>query len=305
MPISNTLKADLLLIVVTLLAAAGWLFSKETVAAMPPLLFIGIRFLLAGATLFLIDRFAMEKFVIGHASATALTQRQWLQAAGIGVLFGMAIMLWVSGLFHGPHLGEGAFICSLGVVLVPITAALFFRERPSPATWYAIPVAIAGLAFISLNHGFSLSLGHIYYIAAACVFSLHFNFNGMAVAHIPAVVLTAVQLTVVGVMSLSTSWLIETWPDTIALSTWGWLLASVFIATSLRFFLQTYAQQFASASHAAVLMILEPVWTLLIGIFWFDEGMSPWQLIGCSLIFLALIINRWRIIQQMLRGTAH
>lgn len=294
MPVSNTLKADLLLVVVTLLAAAGWLFSKETVAAMPPLLFIGIRFLLAGATLFL----------IGHASISRLSRRHWLQGAGIGVLFGIAIMLWVSGLFHGPHLGEGAFICSLGVVLVPITAALFFRERPPAATWYAIPVAIAGLALISLNHGLSLSLGHMFYIAAACVFSLHFNFNGMAVAHMPAVVLTAIQLTVVGIMSLSTSSLIEHWPEQVAMSTWGWLLASVFIATSLRFFLQTYAQRFASASHAAVIMVLEPVWTLLIGVFWFGEGSTALQLTGCSLIFLALMISRWRSIQQMLRGNA-
>jgi hypothetical protein len=40
--LSNTVKADLLLLVVTLLAAAGWMFSKEALQGLPPLLFIGV-----------------------------------------------------------------------------------------------------------------------------------------------------------------------------------------------------------------------------------------------------------------------
>lgn len=292
MRISNTVKADGLLIVVTFLAAAGWLFSKETLATLPPLLFIGIRFLIAGATL----------FMFGHQSLGQLSRKNWREALGIGVLFGIAMMLWVFGLFYGPHVGEGAFICSLGVVMVPVTAALFFKERPSAATWYAIPVAIAGLACLSLSQGLSLATGQLLFAASACVFSLQFNFNTLAVARIPAITLTAIQLTVVGCMALLSSTLLETWPVAINATTWGWVLASALISTSLRFFLQTYAQGFASASHAAVLMILEPVWASLIGYVWFGERMSGWQFTGCALIFTALIINRWRIIQQMWRG---
>lgn len=290
MRISNTLKADLLLIVVTILAAGGWLFSRETLVEMPPLLFIGSRFLLAGATL----------FSVGWSSVGKLSRHDWGIALGIGVLFGMAMMLWVFGLFYGPHLGEGAFICSLGVVLVPITAALFFGERPAASTWYAIPVAIAGLACLSLNHGLTLAPGQLFFAASACVFSVQFNFTAVAVARMPAITLTAIQLSMVGVMASLASALLETWPASIGNATWGWMLASALIATSLRFFLQTYAQQFASASHAAVLMILEPVWASLIGYLWFDEIMTGWQFTGCLLIFTALLINRWRIIQHML-----
>ena len=44
-------QADALLLLVTALAAGGWIFSKEALAGMPPLLFIGTRFLLAGLIL--------------------------------------------------------------------------------------------------------------------------------------------------------------------------------------------------------------------------------------------------------------
>lgn len=41
----------LLMVLVTLLAAAGWLFSKEAIRELPPAAFIGSRFLLAALLL--------------------------------------------------------------------------------------------------------------------------------------------------------------------------------------------------------------------------------------------------------------
>ena len=48
---SDAHKSDLLLVVVTLFAAFGWMFSKEALNGFPPLLFIGVRFLFAGLLL--------------------------------------------------------------------------------------------------------------------------------------------------------------------------------------------------------------------------------------------------------------
>jgi drug/metabolite transporter (DMT)-like permease len=45
---NRALQSDLLLILVTLLAAAGWVFTKEALVGFTPLLFVGIRFLSAG-----------------------------------------------------------------------------------------------------------------------------------------------------------------------------------------------------------------------------------------------------------------
>jgi len=52
-----------------------------------------------------------------------------------------------------------------------------------------------------------------------------------------------------------------------------WLLLSAIIGTSARFLLQTYAQGLTIPSHAAVIMILEPIWTALIAAAWFNERM--------------------------------
>ena len=76
MPLSNTHKSDLLLVVVTLMAAISWIFSKEAVLLMPPLMFMALRFLLAGSVL----------AVIAWPSLTRLSLDQLRRSAGVGRL---------------------------------------------------------------------------------------------------------------------------------------------------------------------------------------------------------------------------
>ncbi|MDW7745226.1 DMT family transporter, partial [Halomonas sp.] len=148
-PKRSPLRADLLLLLVTLLAAAGWIFSKEALAGMPPLLFIGTRFLIAGAILALFALPALRR----------LSLADWRRATGVGLIFSAAISLWVLGLHHSRHLGESAFINSLGILLVPAVARLLFGDRPPRTTWIALPVALVGFMLLSLNAGFRIEPG--------------------------------------------------------------------------------------------------------------------------------------------------
>ena len=72
------------------------------------------------------------------------------------------------------------------------------------------------------------------------------------------------------------------------------------LASSLRFFLQIKAQGMTTPSHAAVILMLEAVWTALFAAWWFGETMTALQLLGCSLIFMALLINRWYWVRKVL-----
>ena len=285
-------RNDLLLVLVTFLAGAGWLFSKEALAGMPPLHFLGIRFTLAGLILAL----------IGLPLLRRLQAWQWKRAIAMGSLFSVALMIWILGLQHTKYVGEGAFITSMGVVMVPVVARFVFREQLPLSTWLAIPIAMTGLALLSLNRGVRLETGQILFLAAATLFSFHFNFNARVTLQIPALALTAIQLTMVGLLSLVAARLTEHWPTTIPAASWSWLLASALLASCARFLLQNYAQSRASASHAAVIMILEPVWASLLAGIWLHETMRPLQLAGCALIFLALLVNRWRAIRNLIRS---
>ncbi|MDX1633086.1 MAG: DMT family transporter [Marinobacter sp.] len=308
---SNAHKSDLLLVVVTLLAAISWMFSKEAVLLMPPLLFMALRFLLAGGILAL----------AAHRYLQRLTRDHLKRSVQVGLVFGVAMSCWIMGLFHASHVGEGAFLTSLGVVIVPVIARIGFGEPQPASTWLAIPVAVAGLALLSLQHGFRMEAGKLYFVAAACIFALFFILNTRAAntrietgaggqtvhrERVPALVLTAITLITVGLFASVLSLLLEpawsvTFSDFPAILAW-WVLASALIGTAARFFVQTYAQSLSAHSHGVVIMVLEPVWVALFAAGWFGETMSASQLGGCALIFAALLINRWAALSRAVRG---
>lgn len=312
MPLSNTRKSDLLLVVVTLMAAISWIFSKEAVLLMPPLMFMAMRFLLAGSLL----------TVIAWPSLRRLSLDQFKRSAGVGLVFGVAMSCWVMGLFHVTHIGEGAFLTSLGVVIVPIIARALFREAQPMSTWFAIPVAVAGLALLSLKNGFRPEIGQLFFVLAAFIFALYFNLNTRAANQrtvtnskgqtlekyrVPALPLTTIALLTVGAVTMTSSALLEPWAPTLnnfsgilAL----WVVASAVVGTAGRFLLQTYAQSLATHSHGVVILVLEPVWVALFAAGWFHESMSAIQLAGCGLIFMALLINRWGVLSKAIKGWA-
>lgn len=282
---------------VSVLAALGWIFSKEALQGLPPLLFIGTRFLIAG---FVLAAYSRDKIL-------SLSRSQARRAIGLGGLFGIGIAIWIHGLYYNRHVGEGAFLTSTSIVLIPIIAFLFFREKISLSTWMSLPIALCGLGFLSLKNGFSLAHGHLFYLFAAVLFALHFNLVNRYVSHIGALPLTAIQLSMVGIICMLLSVSTETWPNLNSVSTEIiiWVLLAALLATSLRFFIQTYAQQLSPDSHSAIILTLEPLWTAIIAAFWFTERMSPSQLIGCGCIFAAIMMSRWRLIKVLFKALTH
>lgn len=284
-------KADVILVVVTMLAAGGWIFSKEALAELPPLWFIGSRFLVAGSLLALFS----------WRTIKTLSWRQVSRCLLVGMIFATAMMIWVTALHSSQYVGEGAFIVSLVIVMVPGFAFLLFRERPSKTFWFSLPFALSGYAFLSLSRGIHIETSQLLFLSAAVIFAFHFILIGRLAAKLPTIPLTGIQLCVVGVLALSVSTLIEQPPSHISHSIWGWWLASALIATSLRFALQTYAQGLTLASHAVMILTLEPMLTAILGAMWLGERMLGMQMLGCGLIFTAVLVNRWQSIHQLIK----
>ena len=302
-------QSDLLLIAVTLVAAISWMFSKEAIALMPPLLFMGLRFLLAAAFL----------ACLGSRQLRQLTREHVLRSARVGIVFGIGMLFWVLGLAHSESMGEGAFLTSLGVLLVPIVARVFFAEPVPRSTWLAIPVALLGMAMLSLAHGFAVSAGQLYYLIAAVALAVFFTLNtraatismrrasarqaAAAMTAVDPLALTIIALTSVGLVTLLCSMLFETallpavqW----SFDVFFWLFASAIVGTAARFWLQTYAQSLTTQTSGAVMLSLEPIWVALFAALWFGETLATLQLMGCVMIFLALLVNRWQMLRSII-----
>jgi drug/metabolite transporter (DMT)-like permease len=278
----SALRADLMLGAVTLLAAAGWLFSRQAVRGLPPFLFIGTRFALAGLVL----------AALAPRELLALDRRGLRRAVATGLVFGVAMLLWVLGLSHTTQLGIGAFINSTAVVLIPVVGRVVFRIEVARRTWVALAIGTVGLGLLSSRSGFVPATSDLFYVGAALASALHFNLNSRYSGRMPALALTAVQLGVVGAMGIPLSALLEPWPREVGVPILAYVAASILLSTSLRFLMLVRAQSVAPVGHAALIMALEPVWTAAAAALLLGERMALPQLLGCGLIVAALLLNR-------------
>jgi len=273
-----------------LLASCGWIFSREAIQGFEPQLFMCLRFLGAGIIVWLVDFSALFR----------LNLQQWLITLRVGILFGIAMSLWVVGLKMATHIGIAAFITNLGMILVPIFA-LFFGERPNIWVYLSLPLAIAGLACLSLDAEFSLGLPELLFFISAAVNALMIVLNTKATARVPLVPLTAIQLMITGIFTGILSAGFETWNFHQPITIWAWLLASLLLATGLRYLIQVRAQSMAPPHHTALIMLTQPITALLFAAIWFSETMSVMQFLGCFLIFSAMLASRAQPLFKMIR----
>ncbi|HHX8695828.1 TPA: DMT family transporter [Vibrio diabolicus] len=275
-------KATVILVATTMIAALGWIFSKETIQGLPPFGFIGARFTIASLCLLLLCYRPLLKANL----------KDVLSAGGVGLLLGSAVMTWIYAISISDTLGEGAFIMSLSMLFVPIVAWVMFRQRPQRIFWLSLPIAVLGLACLSLVGGWKQSASQFWFLGAALVLALHFNVNSKYSQKLPVLLLTCVQLFSAGCLGLLVSFFMESFPAEVDSSIWWWFALSTLLATSLRYVMQTMGQKFVQAGNAALIMILEPVWTVILSVLWYGEVLTANKLVGCVLILFSLIIYR-------------
>ena len=274
------MRGVLYLFIATLLAAVGWVASKIVVQSMPGEVFIGTRFILASLIL----------VPFCYKSLLKLSLKQVLSACGVGVFLGGALQVWIYAVSISESLSEGAFIMSLAMIIAPLTAWLLFQIKPNRAFWIALPVSISGMMLLSLTNGWNMQVSQLLFLLASSLLSVHFVLNKRISGNLKPLVSICLQLFVVGVVGVV--YALFTQPHTIVFSSnlIIWFAISTLIATSVRYLLQTMGQYKVSMETAALLMILEPIWTLILSVIVLGESLESQKLIGGGVIFLSLLI---------------
>ncbi len=233
-------QADLLLIAATVIAACGWIFSREAIAGMPVFAFLGLRFFFAALLLLPFCRgFRPQK-------------QHWPKLIISGLWFALNLCLWIYSVSTTASLGEGAFIMSLSMMFVPLTAWVMMKVRPPRAWWECLPIAVVGLGLLSLHMPIAFHPSQGWFLLTALVQSIWFCYTSRCAREVPLIPLTTVQLAITGIVGLTISAAVERWDQPMTLPTLGWLVASIVIATSLRFGLQMKGQKYAAVASQVI-----------------------------------------------------
>jgi drug/metabolite transporter (DMT)-like permease len=288
---SRRVLADGALLTVTAIWGLTFVMVRDAVHAYPVFAFLATRFALA-----LVGLLPILVWRRHHWRPTPRAPRLTRQLAA-GALIGITLFAGYAfqtlGLLYTTPAKAG-FITGLSVVIVPVLGVIFLRERLHPAVVAGVAVALAGLSLLSLSGVRSLAAvnpGDLLVLACAVSFAGQIVLVGRFAPRMNALLLTTAQIATVALLAAVISLLVEQppiWPPR------GQpLFAAVFtglLATALAFGVQTAAQRFTTATHAALIFAAEPVFAALGSYLLSGEVLSLPEWLGCGLILAGMLL---------------
>jgi drug/metabolite transporter (DMT)-like permease len=287
----KTSLADISLLFVAFIWGSTFVIVQKAIQFLPPHFFNGTRFLLA-ALLLLIFMKRKSKFSIN--------------LLGSGMFLGMFLFLGYAfqtiGLLYTTSSKTG-FITGLSVMIVPLFAIWILKDKPRSIVFLSAFIGALGLYFLTLGDVMSMNIGDLLVFFCAIAFALHIIFTSKFSSKHEAIPLTIVQLSTVSLLSFISSFIFEKTSFTYdALLNRDVIIALVItsiFATAIAFLIQTKFQQFTTAARVALIFAMEPVFAALTAFIVINERLSGNGLIGCLLIFIAMILTELPDIKQI------
>lgn len=277
----RSLLADFSMVIAAMIWGVSFVFVKVAIGVIPPMEFMGIRFIIAALVLGLIFNKQLLK----------TTKQEVLAGCFIGLfLFGGMFAQTIGLLYTTP--GKSGFITGVYIIFVPFLASFYFKK---PVGWLPILgaiIAFIGLGLLSLSFDelYLLGKGDMITLIAAFSFALQILTIEKYVIKFDPLVLCTVQIAFTGVLCILYAVIFEPVTFSIPLPVWGAIAFTAVLGTCVGYLVQNVAQKYTSSTHAALLLGLEAPFALLFSILLWGETPTSRGLIGCGLIFMAIMI---------------
>ena len=267
--------ATLLLTGVTAIWGSTFFLIRDVVQQLSPTDFLAVRFTIA----------AVAMMAVFWRPMLALDRRELTVGVGLGLLYAVAQILQTVGLAH-TEASRSGFITGTYVVLTPVLGGILLRERIPRSTWVAVLMAAAGLATLSLR-GIGIGFGETVTLLAAVIYALHIIGLGRYSSPATAAGLSTLQMVVIAAVSL-----VAAAPGGVELPAGGHAWASVLymalIAGAVALWAQTWAQSHLTATRAAIVMTLEPVFAAAFAVALGGESLTFRIILGGAMVLAAM-----------------
>lgn len=292
---SRRMRGNLLL----LLTAAIWGFAfvaqKEGGAEMGALTFNGVRSLLGGGMLLVLLPL-LDRVGLTHRPQTREDKKTlWLGGILCGLALFLATNLQQIGLnfnqfgMEETTAGKGGFITALYIVLVPVFG-LFIRKRTTLFTWLGVLLAMVGLYFLCMQRQSGIVPGDLLVLACAPIFSVQILLVDKYSPRTDGVRLACIEFFTVGILNIPLMFAFESPSLSTMVSCWQSVLYAGLMSSGVAYTLQIVAQKDTHPTTASLLMSFESVFAVLAGMVILRDRMSSWEIIGCVVMFAAVIL---------------
>lgn len=211
-----------------------------------------------------------------------------------GVICGLALFAASSlqqiGLVY-TDAGKAGFLTAMYIVFVPFLG-LFLGQRPGRNALLSLIPAIVGLYLLSCTSVSGINKGDVLLLLCAVAFSVQILLIDRHCAGLDGLKLNCIQALVAAVLSVPWALLTETVDASRIASCWLPLGYAGVLSMGVAYTLQIVGQKRVAPSAAALLMSLESVFAALFGWLLLHETMTGAEVLGCLLVFAAVVISQ-------------
>ena len=192
--------------------------------------------------------------------------------------------------------GKNAFLTTVYVISIPFITWILTRRRPRFYVFIAAVMSITGIGFLALgsDDAAGINIGDILTIICGIFFALHiiftekFNHKGG-----DPLFLTLLQFVFTSIFGWLTAPLFDgAFPMATAFT--GKVVSSMLylglLSTMVGFSLQNIGLKYVQSSLASLFLSFESVFGILFSTIFLHEAFTPKMFLGCSLIFLAVLL---------------
>ncbi len=284
---NKQLAGSLLLLFTALIWGCAFVSQRIGMSYVGPFTFNSIRTFIGGLFLIpFIPIFCRNQPMLPPKGSA----RKVLLTGGLvcGLLLCLATNLQQVGIQYTTA-GKAGFITSLYIVLVPLLG-LFIGQRVRISLWVAVILAVIGLYLLCMGGHLVLERGDLYILLCALTFAFHILAVGYFATRTDGIKLSCLQFLISGAVGMIFMFIFET-PriNDILACTLPILYAGIF-SCGLAYTFQIIGQKHVSPAVASLLMSFESVFAALSGALILGEHFSSRELIGCLLMFCAVIL---------------
>jgi len=178
-------------------------------------------------------------------------------------------------------------------VLVPIALFIVWREKPHWISIVAVVLAGVGAFLLSTGGKLEFKAGDVLVLISALFWTFHVIVLGKYASKFEAMTFSVGQLFICGILNFGLGVFVEPFPP------FDWSLVGAVVYTALfslalAYTLQIWAQRHTPPADAALILSLESVFAVLAGWLFLSETLVAIQILGCVLIFIAVVLSQFK-----------
>lgn len=273
-------KAELLLLVSTIIWGGTFVVVKGGLNDTSPMLFVALRFCIA-TVLFTLFAFSSIKKIKKDAL---------IKGGFIGLLLFIGFATQTVGLTYTTASKSG-FITGLLVIFTPIFQLLIERRPPKIGNIIGVVLVTVGLFLLTSPQGSGFNFGDFLTLICAAVFGLYIVYLDIFTKQHDVYQITFMQFIVTGALSVLGAVLFE---HTFLHVTQNFLFALgylTFLATLFTLTIQTKYQKETTPTRAAVIFSIEPLFSALFAYLMLGEIIGTLGIIGGGLIIGGVLVS--------------